>query len=121
MGYFIATLTRGGPMNAAYLPDPLRIAERLNERYQERARRPFEDFSTIQQLDALEVACRNDFFARCRLEALPESDDFGKFLCLLTDSTITADEVGRVARELVLKYVQACAQRRGEDLAEFVS
>lgn len=107
-------------MFPARLPDPFRIAERLRERCQEPARAAFEDFSTIQQLDALEVACRNPFFAACRVEALPESDDFEKWLCLLTDSTITADEVGRVARELVLKYVQACAQRRGEDLAEFV-
>lgn len=108
-------------MNAARLPDALRIAERLRDRCQELARPAFEDFSTVQQLDALEVACRNPFFAACRVEALPESEDFAKWLCLLTDSTITADEVGRVARDLVLRYVQACAQRRGEDLAEFVS
>ncbi len=102
------------------LPDPLRIAERLSAQYQQAARRPFEDFSPIQQLDALEVACRNPFFAACRTEALAESAELEQLLELASDSCITADEVGRRTRELILNYVQACALRRGEDLAEFV-
>lgn len=103
-------------------PDPLRIDERMRELYFEPTRRTpvFEDCTTIQQLDALEIATRNPFYINCLTEALPESEDYAQFLALLTDSCITADEIGRRAREIVLKYVQACAQRKGEDLAEFV-
>lgn len=102
------------------LPDPIRLIERLRERHQERPAPAFEDFSAVQQLDALEIACRNPFFVSCRVEALPESDDYLAFLDALTDSCVTNEEIGRRARDIVLAYVQACAQRRGESLAEFV-
>lgn len=103
------------------LPDPIRQLERLHEQWEERPAPAFDEHTTIQQLDALEVATRHPFYINALTEALPESDDYAQFLAKLTDSCITNDEIGRLAREMALKYVEACAQRRGESLTEFVS
>jgi hypothetical protein len=105
------------------LPDALRIWDRVHARItgvDEPARPAFEDCSKLQQLDAIEIACRSPFYVGARTEALPESDEYAEFLALLTDSCISDAEIGRRAREIVAKYLQACALRRGDDLAEFV-
>jgi hypothetical protein len=100
------------------LPDPLRITERLSERAQS-PRLSFESLTVIERLDAIEIACRNPRYCSARSEALPESDEYSEWLAALTDSCIGDAEIGRRAREIVAKYLQACAQQRGEDLAEF--
>lgn len=105
------------------LPDALRVWDLMLERLSGQSTRTelaFEDCSLLQQLDALEVACRNPFYVAARTEALPESDDYAQWLAQLTDSCISDAEIGRRAREIVAQYLQACALKRGDNLAEFV-
>lgn len=105
------------------LPDALRVWDLMLERLSGQGTRTaiaFEDCSLLQQLDALEVACRNPFYDAARSEALPESDAYSQWLAQLTDSCISDAEIGRRAREIVAQYLQACALRRGDNLAEFV-
>lgn len=102
------------------LPDPLRLAERLHERAQIPAGPAFDQLGRLQQLDAIEIACRSPFYEAARLEALPESQEYAELLALMTDSCITDNEIGRRTREVLVSYMQACALKRGDDLAEFV-
>jgi hypothetical protein len=102
------------------LPDAVLADERLRYRLQEPAPPAFERLGRIHQLDAMEIACRSPFYAAARSEALPESDEYGDLLQMLTDSTITDSAIGAKAREILTAYMQRVAERRGEDLAGFV-
>lgn len=105
---------------SAQLPDALRISQRLRDRMQEPAGPAFEQLGRLQQLDAIEIACRHPFYEAARTEALPESEVYGELLHMLTDSCIQDSAIGAKAREILIGYMQRVAEKRGDDLVEFV-
>lgn len=80
---------------------------------------PFESLPFGQRLDAAEIACRRTLYRNSLIEALPEWDGYEAWLAKLVNSSISDAEVGRMAREAVVAYLQRVALRHEESLSEF--
>lgn len=79
----------------------------------------FESLPVRAQLDIAETVCRREPFFSALDEALVESDKYRSFMHLLLDSAATNADVGRMAREIVLEYLQKVAIAHMQDLADF--
>lgn len=94
--------------------DPARVAA---PDYEE-AGPAFGELPIREQLDIAETVCRREPYHSALGEALPESDRYQSFLHMLLDSNCPDAVVGKLARELVLDYLQAVAVAQHDDLAE---
>ena len=78
----------------------------------------FGELSMSAQLDIAQTVCRRDPFLAALNEALVEHDKYHSFMRLLLDSCVPNAEVGRMAREMVLEYLQRVAVNHALDLGE---
>ena len=78
----------------------------------------FEELPRSQQLRIAERLSRQATYRAALVEALPESDGYDGLLKLAVDADVSDAEIGRTARELILRYLQDVGEFRGENLAE---
>lgn len=76
------------------------------------------DLSKRQQLEIAETVCRRTEYREALSEALPESDEYDRWLTVAIDVNASDAEIGRRAREIILDYLERVAAVRGDDLAE---
>jgi hypothetical protein len=71
-----------------------------------------------EQLEIAEGVCRREPYASALLEALPESEKYRSFLSLALERSVSDADLGKLARGMILDYLQAVAVVNGDDLAE---
>lgn len=78
----------------------------------------FSELSMSAQLDIAQTVCRRDPFLSALDEVWVESDKMESFKRLLLDSCVPNADVGRMAREMALEYLQRVAVNHSQDLGE---
>lgn len=76
----------------------------------------FDDLAPADKLDAVQRAAKQAVYECALIEALPNSDDYEIWIQKLADSAVADAEVGRLAREIVCKYMGEVARCRGDEL-----
>src|SRR5690348_12833247 len=80
------------------------------------------EFSTLplaQRLDAAERLCRREVYKEALAEALVEGKLVDSLNRLILDSATSNEDIGQLAREIALDYLDRCAAARGEDIGDF--
>lgn len=84
------------------------------------SRPDFDSLPMAERLDAAERLTRRQFYREALAEAFGQHERSESFFALLTDSASTDEAVGQLAREIGLDYLKRCAERRDEDIRDFV-
>lgn len=77
------------------------------------------DFNTlplVQRLDSIQRAIQRPMFKLTLVEALAESDEYPTWLNQLIDSSVSNEDIGRAAREIVCAYISEVARLKREEL-----